>query len=265
MRTIMAIGELGAKITGYPVISVYNEFTTDKSNPRRGVFVDWAYDNFGAMAFTTEIWKAPGEMGKSVFEGQDENIAMEWNDRELAGKGFVNWKKYDHPQYGEVEIGGWNSNFFNQNPPPKFAEAEWKKNCLFELKHAEMLPLLKIANLEVESLGDRLFRIKAAIENDGYLPTNVTQKAIQHRIAKTVKVTIELENAELLCGSATEDLGHIAGNGPEGASRRRGSPSGQRNLKHAQWLVRTHGPSPSAMITAVSEKAGTKRKSVAIQ
>ena len=96
---------------------------------KRDGSLDWAYDHYGAFAFTTEIWKAPGETGISVFDGLDENLAMEWNDKELGGAGFVNWTKYEHPQFGDVEIGGWASNFFSQNPPPQFAEEEWKRGC----------------------------------------------------------------------------------------------------------------------------------------
>jgi murein tripeptide amidase MpaA len=266
MRNFEAIGAVGTEITGYPVLSVYNDFTTDKSNPRHGVFVDWAYDHFGALALTTEIWKAPGETGKSVFEGRDDKIAMEWNDKNLAGRAFINWSPYDHPQYGEIEIGGWSENFFVQNPPPKYAEAEWKKNCLFELKHAEMLPCLAIAALEVESLGDGLFRITANVENQGFLPTQVTQKAIDHGLARPVLAEIDLEGVELLYGKKTTNLGHIPGNGPAGSSVF-GPPSSRvtANQKSAQWLVRTNGNNPAVTVTVSSPKAGMAAEHVLLK
>jgi murein tripeptide amidase MpaA len=266
MRSFMAIGALGTKITGYPVLSVFNDFTTDKSNPRHGVFVDWAYDHFGALAYTTEIWKAPGETGRSVFEGTDENLAMEWNDKELGGKGFVQWKKFEHPQYGEVEIGGWNTHFFTQNPPPKFAEAEWKKNCLFELKHAEMLPFIKMDELKTESLGDNLILLTVVVINEGFLPTNVTQKAIQNRLAKPVFARLELEGAELLIGKTTVELGHIPGNAPDSSSRfgyRR--TSFPLNKKTVQWLVRVKKKDAVAHVVVKSQKAGTASSKIFLQ
>jgi hypothetical protein len=266
MRNYQAIGALGTEITGYPVLSVYNDFTTDKSNPRHGVFVDWAYDHFGAFAFTTEIWKAPGETGRSAFEGQDEELAMEWNDKELGGAGFINWTPYDHPEFGEIEIGGWHSNFFSQNPPGKFAEEEWRKNCLFELKRAELLPYLTIAETEIESLGDNLLRLRAIIENEGFLPTNVTEKAIQHELAKPVVVELELERAELLSGETKTEIGHIGGNAP-GPSTMFGGPSGAGagNTKTVEWLVRVTGRGASANLTAVSRRAGTTSTTIALE
>jgi hypothetical protein len=266
MRSFMAIGDLGTKITGYPVLSIYNDFTTDKANPRHGVFVDWAYDHFGALAYTTEIWKAPGETGRSVFEGTDENIAMDWNDKELAGKGFVSWTRYDHPQFGMVEIGGWNTQYFTQNPPPKFMEEEWKKNCLFELKHAEMLPCIKIEDIEAESLGDNLFRLTVIIVNVGYLPTNVTQKAIDNRLAKPVVATLKLEGAELLIGELKVELGHIAGNAPSSSSRFSSRQSAfPPNKKTVQWLVRGKKKESAAEIFIQSQKAGHGKKKIFLQ
>lgn len=263
LRAFTEVGALGTELTGYPVLSVYNDFTTDKSSPRRGVFVDWAYDFFGAFALTTEIWKAPGETGKSAFDTFDENLAMAWNDRELGGKGFVNWTRFTHPQFGEVEIGGWNTSYFSQNPPPAFAEAEWRKNALFEIKRAELLPLLQVADVKAASLGDRLFRITALIRNDGYLPTNVTQKAVEHRIARPVLVRLALEGAELLSGKERTDIGHIEGNGPPPAGQF-GAPSGQgpRNQRTVDWLVRVKAQGAAASVTASAERAGTASRRV---
>jgi hypothetical protein len=262
MQNFLAIGALGTKITGYPVLSVYNDFTTNKSNPRHGVFVDWAYEYFGALAFTTEIWKAPGETGRSVFEGTDENIAMEWNDKELDGEGFVNWTKYNHPQYGEVEIGGWNSNYFVQNPPAKFMEEEWRKNCLFELKHAELLPFIEIEKIEKESLGDNLYRLTVEVVNEGFLPTYVTQKAIQNRLAEPVVATLKLEGAELIFGKPELELGHIEGNTPLSSRSRFRQSSDPPNKKSMQWLVRTKKKGAMAHVVIKSQKAGTAEAKV---
>jgi Zinc carboxypeptidase len=266
MENFTRVGAIGTELTGYPVLSIYNDFTPNKAGARHGVFIDWAYDFFGAFALTTELWKAPGETGKSTFDTFDENLAMQWNDRELRGAGFVNWKKFNHPQLGEVEIGGWNSNFFSQNPPPKFTEAEWKKNCLFEIKRAELLPSLQIADVKTVGLGDRLVRVTAVIRNDGALPTNVTQKAIEHRIARPVEVRLELDKAELLAGRLRTDIGHIEGTAPPSAAAlytSRGNVA--RNQRSVEWLIRLKGDGASVKITASSPRAGTASRTVPLK
>jgi murein tripeptide amidase MpaA len=265
MRNYMAVSALGTELTGYPVLSVYNDFTRDKSNPRRGVFVDWAYDHYGAFAYTTEIWKAPGETGRSVFDGTDEDAAMEWNDKELGGSGFVNWTKFDHPEFGEVEIGGWNRNTFSQNPPKKFMEAEWKKNWEFQLLHAQVLPYVTISETKTEDLGDKLIRLTATIENESFLPTYVTQKAIEHKLAKPVLVTLSLDKAELLSGKPKTEIGHIKGLAPAEASLFGRGGETRENFKSVEWLIRVKGNGASANVTVVAQKAGTASKQVVLE
>ncbi len=265
LRHYEAIGAMGTEVTGYPLLSIFNDFTRDKSNPRHGSSLDWVYEHLGLSAFSTEIWKAPGETGKSAFDGLDEEIAMKWNDKELEGEGFVNWTPYDHPQYGEIEIGGWNYNFFTQNPPVKFMEEEWKKNSLFDLKHADLLPQLEITDVDVISLGDRLFRLKVTVANKGFLPTNVSQKAIRNKVAKQVKVQIELENAELLIGKEEIEIGHIKGLSPLGVATSGRRATVLENDKTSEFLVRTTGKKAKAKITAVSEKAGIQIKEVSLE
>jgi len=261
-RNYRSIGLLGTAITGYPFVSVFEDFTTDKFNPRHGDFTDWVYDQYGAYGMVIEIWRAPGEPGDIFFSGRDFKVALEWNDKELGGKAFINWSKFKHPQFGDIEIGGWDNNFFTQNPPGKLAEAEWKKVCLFDLKRAELLAHLIISETKVIPLGADLFKVVAVVENEGFLPTNVTQKAIENRIAKPVIVNIELENAELLGGEEKVEIGHLKGNAPDTRIAQRDNGTARKNQRTIEWVVRSGGDGASVKITAVSQKAGTASKKV---
>ncbi len=261
-----AVGKLGTDITGYPLLHVYRDFTSDPNAPRHGDFIDWVYDHYGAFGLCTEIWKAPGETGRSAFEEFDPMIALEWSDKEIGGEGFVNWTKYDHPEFGEVEIGGWNYNYLIQNPPARMMEEEWKKNCLFELKRAELVPALSIRDAKAEDLGDKLFRITAKVANMGYLPTNVTEKALENDLAKPVEAKLELKGAELLCGKDSTDLGHIKGNYPalsDRASQFRATEA--ENGRTVEWLVRVKQKNASATVTFQSQKAGTVSKELPLE
>jgi hypothetical protein len=96
------------------------------------------------------------------------------------------------------------------------------------------------------------FKIEAEIANKGYLPTNVTQQAVLNRTAKTVKTSLKLTGAELIMGEETIDLGHLRGNMTEGET--------------LEWMVKATGQSsPKAVITTVSEKGGTTRKSITLK
>ena len=46
------------RLTGYPVHSVYEDFTWDKADTMSGAADDWAYEHLGVYSWTTEFWDA---------------------------------------------------------------------------------------------------------------------------------------------------------------------------------------------------------------
>ena len=141
-------------------------------------------------------------------------------------------------------------------------EQEWKKNCLFELKHAEMLPFLKIEEIETRALGDDIFKLTVVVVNEGFLPTNVTQKAIDNRLARPVKATLKLEGAELLIGKPGVELGHIPGREISSSRFSSRSVSASPNKKTVQWLLRGKMKNVVGEVVIESQKAGTTKKEI---
>lgn len=250
-----ALGDRGTELTGYPNISVYHDFRYEPDKFITGAFDDWVYDYYGVFAFTIEFWSMAKSAGVEVdnfiefFRNPPEKAQLRmltWNDRELDGEGFVEWTPFEHPQLGQVEVGGWKTKFTTQNPPPKFLEAECEKLTRFALSHASTAPRLE-ARLETEELSPGLRRLELTVENTGYLPTNVTQVASDKKLVKPVKAEIELpEGANLISGEAEMDLGHLAGRSAlEGNSWKdpaffQGLPS--RYAQRVIWIVRGNGP-----------------------
>ena len=100
------------------------------------------------------------------------------------------------------------------------------------------------------------FKITAGFQNQGYLPTNVTQHAIQNLTAKTVKVFLTLNGASLEMGQAVADIGHLSG-----TSSRMDPP-----IETVEWMVKASKKgSASAVIKIVSEKGGTVEKKIALK
>ena len=84
------------------------------------------------MGFEMELWEWPYLAGvkKRPFKDlkqltreqveEEELLKLGWIDANLEpGEGFVNWAPFDHPQFGPVEIGGYDPKYLTQNPPPK--------------------------------------------------------------------------------------------------------------------------------------------------
>jgi hypothetical protein len=83
-----------------------------------------------------EIWGPARESGIEDYHfiewyrehsADDDLKLLAWSDRELEGEAHIDWYKFDHPQLGPVELGGWNRLACFRNPPKKFLEREVKR------------------------------------------------------------------------------------------------------------------------------------------
>jgi hypothetical protein len=84
---------------------------------------------------------------------------------------FVPWEKYDHPQFGEIEIGGFKKNFGRIHPGFLF-EQDAHRNMAFTLHHAYHTPKLEVHEISVNDLGSGLKEVVAVISNRRLIPTH---------------------------------------------------------------------------------------------
>lgn len=262
-----ALGKLGTELTGYPTISIYEEFTPDKSKPRRGGLMDWTYENMGIPSFATELWDIETEAGvekTSYFNlhprTEDAQLkVLDWVLNNLGERGFRPWREFNHPQLGPVEIGGMVYIWTYRNPPPSMLEQICRNNVLFNLRHAAAAPRIVIDDVQVDHLGADLYRIRVTVSNHGYLPTNLTDLAIQRGVAKPVVATLEYEGAELLINDKQIVLGHLAGRNERLLPYSPWGPQWSPNAGVAEWLLKVPDPTvASVKVHAISERAGSK-------
>ncbi|HUR48767.1 MAG TPA: M14 family metallopeptidase [Acidimicrobiales bacterium] len=221
LRVYKKIGEKATEITGYPAVSVYHGFRYDPKDNITGVSDDWAYEHLGVHAWVTEFWSPQRAAGIEEYEfigwfidhpADDDLKFLAWSDEQLGGEGFVEWYPFEHPQLGAVELGGWNSSFCIRNPPPDRLEAEVAPHADWAIWHILISPLLRLRDTSVEKLDETTWRVRMVIENTGWLPTNVTQKAIDRKIVRSLEAEIKLpEEAELVGVDAKKELGQLGG------------------------------------------------------
>lgn len=247
-----AVGELGTQVTGYPTWGVWDGFTADKLGDYPvGSDLEWLYEHLGVFAWETELWDIEGRAGlpKRTYaqhvnltdkeREEDELKLLAWNDKELGGKGFIDWTPFDHPTFGRVEIGGWDPKFVRQNPPPHLLLDEIERANAFSLIRAEVTPLLRIKDAGVEDLGGGLYCVTVWVQNQGYLPTNVTEMAIRVRQAKPVVAELAGDGIGIVMGKAKEELGHLEG-------RASGDRIPARSERRVQWVIKAK---PAARVT----------------
>jgi murein tripeptide amidase MpaA len=252
---ILELAEPYRTTTGQPVVPSY-------SNPRihrHGTLISWGYWDYGVVGFVPEFWGGDGR----DYDGDGSITPAEqlrWNDEELQGRGFVAWTPFEHPQLGRVEIGGWRTRFTRQNPPPHLLQQEIARYVPWMLWLAEVSPRVVIRDVALSSAGARdVAKLVVTVENEGYLSTNITQRALDARLTPPVRVGLELRDAVLVSGRARTDIGHLAGSRDASGATRRAESQGT-----VEYVLRVTGTRPLALISVVSEKGGTVRREVAI-
>jgi hypothetical protein len=219
------------------------------------------------IGWVPEHW---GGFGKD-YDGDkrvSERERLRWNDEELGGTGFTPWKEYTHPQLGKLEIGGWKRKFTQQNPPPKMLEKEIAMKVPWFVYIANSAPLLRLTDARATALGGGLFRVEAVVENDGYLPTNITERAIKAELAKPVRARLKPKNAEVADGKAVKLLGNIPGtralrSGGFGGGGGGGGPAANR--REVSWVVKAKTADASVEVEIQSEKGGSERRTLALK
>jgi len=248
---ILELADMYATTTKQKVVPSY-------SNPRlhrHGTLISWAYWDYGVIGFVPEFWGGfPADANKDGKVTDEERL--QWNDEKLEGKYFIKWQSYNHPQFGQVEIGGWNSRFITQNPPPAFLKAEIELYVPWMLWLAETSPRVVIKDTNVKWIDKDLVKITVKIENDGFLPTNISKRAIESNIASPVRALIELKDAELISGKARTDLGHFTGRRDENSLT---------SKKEIEYVVKVSGSDPTVTITTQSEKGGKSKKELKLK
>ena len=269
--TYQEIGKHATRLTGYPAVSVHHDFKYHPKESIKGVFDDWLYNHFGIFAWTCELWSPQMQAGidmskKATGTGsqyidwfrehpiEDDLKLLKWIDENTSGQGFVNWTPFTHPQLGEVELGGIDVELVFRNPPTHLLEKEIAKHADFILFHALISPLIAFRELTVEQSGSDTFKIRAVIENTGWLPTSVTSRAAEKKFVLPLEVEIALpDSAKLLSGDRQQKLGQLAGRALKNTNYWSTDPTHDR--AKAEWVIQAKA-GDSITITAVHPRAG---------
>jgi hypothetical protein len=193
---------------------------------------------------------------------------LKWNDEQLGGAGFVPWHPYQHPQLGEVEIGGWDDMYVWTNPPFAYLEKEVSRFPRWLTWQALISPKLEVSEATATRIsdgdGEGVYRIRLVVDNVGWLPTYVTKKALEKKVVRGVICEIELgAGATLASGLQRQEFGQLEGQAYKTASSSDADESTNERLK-VEWFV--HAPQGgSVTLTARHERAGTVRATVMLR
>lgn len=261
LQLIEHLGREYTRTTGRPV----RPSATHPTEHRYGTLISWGYWDQGIIGWVPEFVPGP-EAWVTDYDGDGEISPAEehrYNDEELGGRYFSPWTRYDHPQLGEVEIGGWHAKFWGQNPPAERLEEETSLQLPWYLYIAEQGPLLEVDRPRATRRDDGTVTVSATVRNTGFQPTSLTDRGavgeerddgtVRAPVVRPPVAVLEVEGGTVVDGPARRVVGHLAGSNPylEAATDRERAVS---------WVVRPDGAGPVRVrVVARSEKGGVDR------
>lgn len=173
-----------------------------------GGFIDWTSDGLGIMSFSNELWNNNQYFNSPdlIKQAEQSDSPIGWSqgryffdDKLEFGDQFVDWKEFDHPDYGKVEMGGdWKK--FRGRVPPRFMNEELcHRNMAFSLYQADEMPLMTIGETSVKKIDDDVYRVWIDFTNAKVAPT-ITARAAQNNVVRPDLITLE-GKAEIISAS----------------------------------------------------------------
>ena len=230
--------------------------TLDPPQDKDGSFELWAYYHLGVPSFSMNLFtvpkeKAKEEKGKEKIKAEKvealnekEKSLLAYSDKELGGKGFIQWGKYNHPTLGEVEIGGFVP-YLETTPKSERIDSLLSVQLPWLLQISKNIPDISLADQKITDLGAGIYRLELFIENKGTFPYPI---AIGELNKQPAPIVIVLNGVvELLQGLKRTPLGTIGGN----------------QIKKLTWLLKTD-KKPTISVALESIVFGSKVKQINI-
>ena len=275
INQFIEIANMGKEELGYEPLNIYDSFISDPANYDSGAFDDWCYQSQGIVAYTVELWDLAKRVGvplvwnaRNKESAQDELkrfvACMKWV-KENAPEYYEDWKPFHHETFGDVEIGGFNFKFSQQNPPESFLNGVLEQMTRFMIRFAQSMPRLTIDTLTSEKVSDDIYKVTAVVGNLGYLPTNLTEEAKKLNISKEVEVTIS--GGKIVSGLEKTKIGNLEGYGSTSTGTNfYGNISTDYNAKARKkltWVVQAKS-GVEITVSCAQEKSGKASKTITL-
>jgi hypothetical protein len=235
-----AIGKKGETIIpGYRYLVLYKDLY-----PVYGGELDWFHAVKGVYVFSNELWTSFLLFNKKYERGSGGSQADYYNfDKYLLfEEAFVPWTPFQHPQYGEIEIGGFKKSF--QRVDPTFIlENDAHRNMAFTVYHADQMPKLEVQEIKVKELDKNLHEVTATVANHRLIPTHSAMD-LKNQLTRPDWVTLRLaEKSEILAGMVVinEDFNLTEEQSYQPETIRVKNIPGMGFVK-VRWIVKGDGP-----------------------
>jgi len=202
------IGKEAEKITpGYVYKPSYQLY------PTYGDFVSHLYFIHGVIAFTGELFMREQETYKKISGDKEvppdshsrtarNRELLKFNDHLAQGELYKDWEKYDHPTYGEIEIGGW-VKMSSRLPYPFMLPELVHRNASVVLLSAGQTPEIEMDIFDIKRIENNLHRVRVRLHNKKGLPSITAYSANKNLYTEDM---LKVTGAEVVAGGKITDL-----------------------------------------------------------
>jgi len=156
--------------TGEELLPYYNYWVIfEDLYTVHGGFVNWTAEGLGIFSFTNELWTGGKYFQRDVNRPSGEQMWL-FRDRLQFGETFKPYETYDHPQYGEILLGGLNK-WASRSTPTFMLEEECHRNFAFTMYHADQMPRLAFERVEIDQIRDGVWSVTAEVRNSRVIPS----------------------------------------------------------------------------------------------
>src|SRR5262249_8294581 len=129
----------------------------------------------------------------------------------------------------------------------------------FVLFLALVSPRLEVRSFESEPVAEGAFRLRLVLENTGWLPTNVSEKALARNSVRPIEVELELpEGASIATGRQREEAGRLGGRVERRDIMWWGTDHSTAERTKLDWVIEA-AAGERVSVVARHERAGTVR------
>jgi hypothetical protein len=157
--------------------------------------------------------KGEGKKGDDAPKPSDDAKRLAWLDAHppaTGAPGWTAWTKFQHPELGPVEIGGFQP-YALVEPPESERAAIADRTLELLIALGGMVPRATLVVVEAKQLGAGTWRVKAALENKSLLPL---QSALARRTGAVRAARVHLEpgpDAKMIAGARETPVSEFPG------------------------------------------------------
>lgn len=150
-------------VPGYKYMPSYDLY------PTYGDFGEFAYNLMGAYTFVGELFQVKTETYNKEAKTPKKSIErdierLEFNDHLAHGDFFKDWKPYKHPDYGDIEIGGF-VKFSTRLSHTYMLPDIVHRNASAVIFSAQQLPEIEMEIFETSKVSKNLHKVRVRLKN----------------------------------------------------------------------------------------------------